>query len=41
MNVMQPDAWFMMLLAWGVIAGCTFYCFYKLMISERDLSSDE
>jgi hypothetical protein len=38
---MSNEAWAMMLLTWGVITGCTLYCFWKLMTSERDLSSDD
>lgn len=41
MSHMPLDAWIMMLAAWSVIASCTLYCFYRLMTSERDLSSDD
>ncbi len=38
MNSMTVQAWIMMLGACGVITGCTLYCFWKLLTSERDLS---
>ena len=38
---MTTGAWIMMLCTWAVIAGNTGYCFYRLVTSKRDLSSDE
>lgn len=32
---MTPSAWIFLAAAWGTVAACTFYCFYKLMTSKR------
>lgn len=37
---MTPLAWTFMLATWGLILGCTVYCFWKLM-SSKSLESDD
>ncbi len=32
---MTAEAWVFMLLVWGLIIGNTGYCFWKLLVSER------
>jgi hypothetical protein len=32
---MTTQAWITLVLAWSVIIGMTFYCFYKLLTSPR------
>ena len=41
MTHMTALAWIMMLGTWGVVAGCTGYCFYRLMTSQRTLGDDD
>jgi hypothetical protein len=38
---MTPAAWGFLTAVWGLILVMTGYCFYKLLTSERDLSSPE
>lgn len=38
---MSRDAWIMLVCTWAVVGGCTAYCFFRLLTSKRDLSSDE
>lgn len=38
---MTIAAWTFMILMWGVIAGMTGYCFYRLLTSERQLGGDD
>lgn len=37
---MTAGAWLFMFLAWGVIIGCTVYCFSELLSSTRGLGDE-
>jgi hypothetical protein len=38
---MSGEAWAFMLAVWALICGCTGYCFWKLLTSERQLDGEE
>lgn len=31
---MRPDGWLFLIIAWGFIAGLTFYCFKKILTKK-------
>lgn len=37
---MTPLAWTFMLSTWGLVIGCTVFCFWKLMSSKNLESND-
>jgi hypothetical protein len=41
MSMLTPAAWLMLVSTWAVIAGCTGYCFYRLLTSQRDLTGED
>jgi hypothetical protein len=40
-NVMTPFGWAFMVIAWTMIIGISFYCFFKLLARDKKTDPEE